>query len=130
MSAVVRVQSDQAVLVPVGNRARVLDESKRKNKAAVKKTTGPQQRQPQQLPKPKKHPPTITKTVASKVLPAAMKSNVSVDSVSSSDDSLSSSSSKGKKKNVKPRAANVSTSPRSGNELADAPRRQEGPPEF
>ncbi|CAN1126864.1 Probable GMP synthase [glutamine-hydrolyzing] [Linum perenne] len=128
MSVVARVQSDRAVLVPAGNRARVPEESKRKNEAAVKKTTGPQQRQPQQFPKPKKHPPTITKTVASKVVPAAVKSNVSVDSVSSSDESFSSSGSKGKKKNVKPRTANVSTSPRSGNESADAPPKQEGPP--
>ncbi|CAN1835857.1 Probable GMP synthase [glutamine-hydrolyzing] [Linum perenne] len=109
MSVVARVQSDRAVLVPAGNRARVPEESKRKNEAA-------------------KHPPTITKTVASKVVPAAVKSNVSVDSVSSSDESFSSSGSKGKKKNVKPRTANVSTSPRSGNESTDAPPKQEGPP--
>ncbi|CAN1835853.1 Probable GMP synthase [glutamine-hydrolyzing] [Linum perenne] len=112
MSVVARVQSDRAVLVPAGNRARVPEESKRKNEAAVKKTTGPQQRQPQQFPKPK--------TVASKVVPAAVKSNVSVDSVSSSDESFSSSGSKGKKKNVKPRTA--------GNESTDAPPKQEGPP--
>ncbi|CAN0922080.1 Probable GMP synthase [glutamine-hydrolyzing] [Linum grandiflorum] len=121
MSAVASVQSDRAVLLPAENRVTVSKQSKQKNEVSGKKT-------PQQL-RPKKHPPPITDTVASKVPPPAVKSNASVDSISSSEESLSSSSGSNEKKknvkrNVQPRAANIST----GNESGDARLREEGPP--
>ncbi|CAL1410996.1 unnamed protein product [Linum trigynum] len=132
MSAVAKLHSPakaraepRGVLVPAGNRVRVPnpDESQRKTEV--------QKKIQQQQGKSKRQPPVTV--VASKVSPTAVKSNFSVDSVSSSEDSSSSSSAgsglSGKKSNVKRQVKSSASPCRRGGELAveHSPTRQEGP---